>query len=76
MAKKSAKKGAEVDMEDLISQTQAAELRGVTRSAINRLVTRGKLRGFEVGGRVLVSRSEVKNFVPERAGRRSRKGSQ
>ena len=76
MAKKSSKKGPEVDMGDLISQTQAAELRGVTRSAIHRLVKREKLRGYEIGGRVLVSRSEVVNFEPARAGRRSRKGGQ
>jgi excisionase family DNA binding protein len=56
-------------MKDLISQTEAAQLRGVTRSAIHRLVKRGKLRSVEVGGHVLVLRSEVLSFEPERAGR-------
>ncbi len=54
-----------VDMSDLISQTQAADLRGVTRSAIHRLIKRGKLRGVEVAGRMLVSRSEVERYDPE-----------
>lgn len=81
MAKKSAKKtvkeGSTVDMEDLISQTEAARLREVTRSAIHRLVKRAKLTGYNVGGRVLVSRREVESFEPGEAGRpKTRKGGQ
>jgi excisionase family DNA binding protein len=74
MPKKTTTKRAEVDVDDLISQTQAAELRGVSRSAIHRLVKRKKLRGFEVGGRVLVSRLEVESYEPAAAGRPSKKG--
>lgn len=50
------------DMNDLISQAQAAELRGVSRSAIADLIRRGRLRTVEVGGRNLVFRSEVVSF--------------
>ena len=55
-----------IDMTDLISQSQAAELRGVSRAAIADLVRRGRLRSFEIGGRALVYRSEVQNFKHER----------
>jgi excisionase family DNA binding protein len=50
------------DMTDLISQAQAAELRGVSRSAIADLVKRGRLRSVEIGGRSLVYRSDVEAF--------------
>jgi excisionase family DNA binding protein len=50
------------EMQDLISQAQAAELRGVTRSAIADLVKRGRLRSVEIGGRFLVYRSDVEGF--------------
>lgn len=49
-------------LQDLISQTEAAELRGVSRAAIRDLVKRGRLRSVEVGGRPLVYRSEVEKF--------------
>jgi excisionase family DNA binding protein len=57
------------EMSDLISQTQAAEVRGVSREAIHRLIKRGKLRTVEVGGRPLLYRNDVENFEPEKAGR-------
>jgi excisionase family DNA binding protein len=47
---------------DLISQAEAARIRGVSRQAISDLVQRGKLAGYEIAGRVLVSRKEVENF--------------
>jgi excisionase family DNA binding protein len=49
-------------LRDLISQTEAAEMRGVSRAAIRDLVKRGRLRSVEVGGRPLVYRSEVEKF--------------
>lgn len=49
----------EVDLSDLITQKEAAEIRGVTVAAISDLVKRGRLRGFEQFGKTLVSRSEV-----------------
>jgi hypothetical protein len=61
LAKKSAKKGA-VDMSDLISQAEAARVRGVTLNAIRDLVRRSRLSKVEVGGRTFVYRSEVEGF--------------
>lgn len=55
--------GKEVDgMNDLISQAEAARLRGVTRAAIQDLVWCGGIRAVEVGGRSLVYRSEVISY--------------
>jgi excisionase family DNA binding protein len=57
------------DLSDWISQAEAAELRGVSRQAISKLIRAGRLKTFEVGGHVLVSRSEVLGFQPETPGR-------
>lgn len=74
MAKRSSKKGG-TDVSDLISQTEAARLRGVSRPAIADLIKRGRLRSVEVAGRTLVYRSEVEGFVEEKRGpKTSRKG--
>ncbi|GAB6043470.1 helix-turn-helix domain-containing protein [Endothiovibrio diazotrophicus] len=54
---------------DLISQSEAARLRGCSRQAISKLVQNGKLRGYEVAGRILVSRTEVERFQAGKAGR-------
>jgi excisionase family DNA binding protein len=54
---------------DLISQSEAAEIRGVTREAINRLVKRGRLTAVEISGRSFVYRSEVEKFEPSKGGR-------
>ncbi|HEY6186368.1 MAG TPA: excisionase family DNA-binding protein [Pyrinomonadaceae bacterium] len=54
---------------DLISQAEAARLRGVTRAAIQDLVRRGKIRSLEIGGRALVYRREVENYEKGEAGR-------
>jgi excisionase family DNA binding protein len=49
-------------MDDLISQTEAAELRGVTKAAIADLIRRGRLQPVMVAGRPLLHRSEVESF--------------
>ena len=54
---------------DWISQAEASRLRGVSRQAIAKLVTNGRLSALEVGGRVFVSRAEVLAFEPNPAGR-------
>ena len=54
--------------EELITQSEAAELRGVTLAAINDLVKRGRIRSEERYGKVLVYRSDVESFAPVRAG--------
>ncbi len=55
--------------EDLISQAEAAQIRGVTRASINELIKRGRLRPVEIGGKTLLYRSEVVAFEPEKGGR-------
>jgi hypothetical protein len=67
MAKKPVKKGA-VDMADLISQAEAAQIRGVTVSAIGDLIRRGRLRTQEIGGHVFVFKSEVEGFEEQKRG--------
>jgi excisionase family DNA binding protein len=57
---------------DLITQAEAARLRGVSRTAIGKLIERGRLRSVAIAGRLLVYRSEVLAF--ERKPRESTKG--
>jgi excisionase family DNA binding protein len=57
------------EMADLISQAEAARLRGVTRAAIQDLVRRGRIRSVNVGGRALVYRSEIANYEQGTPGR-------
>jgi excisionase family DNA binding protein len=52
-----------------ISQAEAAQLRGVTRQAISKLVLKGRLTSVVIGGHTLVSRAEVLSFRPRTAGR-------
>ena len=57
------------DLDDLITQAEAARIRGVSREAIYDLVSRGKLQVREIGGQKFVRRSEVENYEPQLAGR-------
>ena len=57
------------NVEDLVSQSEAARLRGVTKAAINNLIKRGRLQTVEVAGRPLLYRHEVETFEPEAGGR-------
>lgn len=52
----------EIDFKDLISQKEAAEIRNTTRSAINELIKRGRLKVIVVGEKKLLSRKEVSTF--------------
>jgi hypothetical protein len=45
-----------------VSQADAAEMRGVTRQAIARLVKKGRFTTFSIAGRVLLKKSEVQQF--------------
>lgn len=58
---------------DLITQAQAAALRGVSRAAIADLVKRGKLKKIVIGGVPFVSRRAVLAYKPEAGGRPSKK---
>lgn len=44
-------------------------MRGVTRQAIAKLVKKGRLKTFIVGGHAFVNRNDVLNFEPQQAGR-------
>lgn len=59
-------------MSDLISQAEAAKIRGTSRAAISQLIQRGRLRTVEVAGRQLLLRQEVEDFEPETGGRGKR----
>jgi len=63
-----------VNLDELITQKEAAEIRGVTHQSIHLLVKRGRLRTVRIGARRFLLRSEVENFERVPAGR-PRKGS-
>jgi hypothetical protein len=54
--------------DDLITQSEAARLRGVTRSAIAYLITQGRLHTHERYGVRFVSRREVLDYAPHKPG--------
>ena len=50
-----------IDPNDLLTVTQAAEIRGVTRQAINHLIREGKLASVEIAGRRFIKQADVEN---------------
>jgi hypothetical protein len=56
-------------LEDLITQAEAARLRGVTIAAIGDLMKRGRLSVVEVAGIKLLKRSDIIGFKNIVAGR-------
>ena len=58
---------------DLISQKEAAEIRGVSIQAIHYLIKSGRLQGIKVGEKTFVLRKEVEAFEPKRTGRPKKK---
>ncbi|HXC96547.1 MAG TPA: helix-turn-helix domain-containing protein [Edaphobacter sp.] len=61
-------------IDDWVSQVEAARIRGVSKQAIAKLIARKRLSAREIGGRMLVRRSEVEAFVPMPIGRPRKKG--
>jgi excisionase family DNA binding protein len=51
-----------------VSQSEAAEIRGVSRQAIARLLKKGRFTTFSIGGKILLKRSEVEQFKPKPPG--------
>jgi excisionase family DNA binding protein len=51
-----------------ISQSEAARLRRVTRQAIAELVQKNRFRVLKVGGKTLLSRSDVERYHPQQPG--------
>lgn len=60
--------------EDLITLPEAAALRGVGVSAVSRLISRGRIQSYEMFGRKLVSKSELKAYRPAKGGRPKKGG--
>ena len=61
------------DIKDMISISDAAQIRGVSHGDIQDLIKRGRLASFEIGGRRLLSRKEVESFQPKPIGRPAKK---
>lgn len=57
-----------IDPEGLITQAEAAELRGVTLASINELIQRERLNVVEMFGRKLLNRAEVEGFTKLKTG--------
>jgi hypothetical protein len=55
--------------EDLVTQTTAAKMRGVSTQAIVSLVQRGRLTSIVIDGHTFVLRKEIESFKPSAAGR-------
>lgn len=58
----------EIKAQGLISIKEAADLKGVSRSAILQLIQRGRLRTETVVGKQLVYESDVTQFVNQKPG--------
>ena len=58
-----------IDLTELVSQREAAEIRGVTVQAIHFLMKRGRFTTVEVGGKTFLLRKEVEAFEPSPGGR-------
>jgi len=56
------------DPKEWVSQTDAANMRRVTRQAIARLVAKKRFTTLSIGGKILLKRSEVEEFKPRRPG--------
>jgi hypothetical protein len=55
--------------ENLITFTQAAQLRGVTKQAISKLARKGRFTVTEIGPHKFLERHEVEQYVPRKNGR-------
>jgi hypothetical protein len=58
-----------IDPSDLITQAEAARIRGVSHQTISYLIKQSRIRSFKIGGRLFVLRSEVVNYKPNPGGR-------
>lgn len=58
-----------IDPDELLTVSQAAELRGTTRQAINYLVRQRKLPVVEIAGKRFIKRGDLDSFTPDKGGR-------
>jgi len=57
-------------LKDWISQAKAAEVRGVSRQAISKLVKQGRLQSIKIESIVLVNRVELNNLKKNKPGKK------
>jgi hypothetical protein len=58
-----------IDPSELVSQPEAAKMRGVSIQAIHELMKRGRLTVVEISGKRFLLKKEVEAFEPHRTGR-------
>lgn len=61
-------------LDDWVTQAEAARIRGVTRQAIYRLISKQRVSTIEIAGIVLINRKEISEYIPKRAGRPKKNG--
>lgn len=57
------------EVNDLITQSEAAVLKNTTLNAVNNWINRGYITGYPKYGKTLVSQAEVEEFQPKKIGR-------
>jgi len=62
-----------IDSDDMITQAEAARIRGVSEEAIRYLVKRERFKIFKIGGKIFLSKREVEHFKPSVGGRPPKK---
>jgi predicted transcriptional regulator len=62
---------AKIEVNNLLTVTQAATLRGTTPAAVSKLMRQKKLETVEIAGRKFVTRESIESFVPIKIGRPS-----
>jgi biotin operon repressor len=55
--------------DDWVSQSEAAEMRGITRQAVHQLARKGRFRTRKVAGRTLLHRDDVLSYEVSKGGR-------
>ncbi|HEX9002899.1 MAG TPA: hypothetical protein VGB07_23525 [Blastocatellia bacterium] len=62
-----------MNLSDLISQAEASRLAEVSRARVSQWINEGKLTTYNVGGRPLVSKSQLSRLKRQPRGRPSKK---
>jgi len=62
-----------MNLNDLISQAQAAREASVSRARISQWISDGRLKTYNVGGRPLVSKSQLSRLERKPVGKPSKK---
>jgi excisionase family DNA binding protein len=57
--------------DQIITQAQAAKLRGVRRQRINQLVNEGKIRSARIGNQIMVLKEDVLNVTTRKYTKKS-----